>query len=80
MMKTTITEGQYLSAVSLLHRRRIARRFDTGAPEEPNGPDLSPEDQRASERMSGFGGFLVGAVVGYMAFGVIHGKRLRFDE
>jgi hypothetical protein len=35
-------------------------------PADPNGPNLTPADQRSSEKASGIGGFLVGGLVGFL--------------
>jgi hypothetical protein len=37
----------------------------------PNGPNLTPVDQRLSENASGLGGFVVGALAGFLLATVI---------
>lgn len=59
-----------------IHRRfqpwHAQRRYvGDAAAVQPNGPDLTPADQRTSEKASGIGGFLVGGLVGFLLATVI---------
>ncbi len=58
-----------------IHRRfhpwHVQHRYVGDAAVTQDGPNLTPADQRSSEKASGLGGFVVGGLVGFLLATII---------